>query len=209
MQHSKVAAVLMTILAFLLVFNQWQLESLHQSMVGMNNSIMAQQTTDQQTAASPQESNDLVVLAQQILPRGVPPIYGAELGVSFDDPAAAIPILSRSEQDTRPNKLTGEKLERYIKIGQMTSCEFCCGAKTMVFPDGRKACGCDHSAAMRVEVAYLLDQYGDQATRQQILIESNKWKAVFFPGPTTQKCAATNGLITAPTQGLQQQFRGC
>ena len=213
MQKSTLPIVLMSTLALVLIFNQSQLGILRQIIVentteGIETGPVAGNGNVSGNSNS-QPGIDLVALAKNFLPFGIPPVYGAELKVSFDDPVAAINVLAQYEQDTRPNKLTGEKLERYIKIGQSTACEFCCGATTMVFPDGSKACGCAHSAAMRGVVAYLLDQYGDQATDQQILIEANKWKAVFFPGPTTQKFAATNGLITAPTQGLQQQVGGC
>ncbi len=213
MQKPNLPIILMSVLALLLIFNQSQISSLHQLL----NKDMASDTA--QTPAVAKNSNpanqsavDLAAIAKQILPFGIPPVYGAELKVSFDDPAAAMPILAQYEQDTRPIKLTGEKLERYVRIGQMTSCEFCCGATTMVFPDGRKACACAHSAAMRGVVAYLLEN--TDWTDQQILNEATKWKATFFPGPMVQKFAIANGLINPATsesqsQGLQQQVGGC
>ena len=211
MTKSKLPVILMGILALTLVFNQWQMSLLHQLMKDNmpDNVANAQEIPASQTAAA---SVDLTALAKQILPFGIPPVYGAELKISFDDPVTAIEALAPHEQDIRPVKLTGEKLERYIRIGQMTSCEFCCGATTMVFPDGRKACACAHSAAMRGVVAYLLEN--TDLTDQQILNEANKWKAVFFPGPMVEKIAIANGLIKPATtgaqqSGLQQQVGGC
>jgi len=204
-------AISMSVLAALLIFNQFQILSLHNMMMSQNDNTEvagAQQVNN--TANTPTKPNiDLSAIAKQILPTGIPAAYGAELGVSFDDAAASIAKLAPYEQDTRTNKLTGEKLARYIKIGQQTACEFCCGARTLVFDDGRKACGCAHSTAMRGVVAYLLDNYGDTMTDQQILAEANKLKAVYFPGPTVQKYAAANGLLGKPAQGLQQQVGGC
>ncbi|OGY46253.1 MAG: hypothetical protein A2744_04650 [Candidatus Buchananbacteria bacterium RIFCSPHIGHO2_01_FULL_44_11] len=214
MQKSTLPIVLMSTLALVLIFNQSQLGILRQIIVentteGIETGPVAGNGNVSGNSNS-QPGIDLVALAKNFLPFGIPPVYGAELKVSFDDPVAAINVLAQYEQDTRPNKLTGEKLERYIKIGQSTACEFCCGATTMVFPDGSKACGCAHSAAMRGVVAYLLEN--TNMTDQQILGEANKWKAVFFPGPMTQKFAVANGLISpanASAQGLQQQVGGC
>lgn len=212
MVNNKLTITLMSTLALLLIFNQFQIVSLHKLMTSEENTPLAQanaQPASNKSANSAKPSVDLAALARQILPAGIPPVYGAELGVSFDNAAAAINVLAPYEQDTRKVKLIGEKLSKYIDIGQRTSCEFCCGATTMVFPDGSKACGCAHSAAMRGVVAYLLDN--TDMTDSQILAEANKWKAVFFPGPTIQKVAAANGLLGSPaqSQGLQQQVGGC
>jgi len=212
MTNNKLNIGLMSALALLLIFNQFQIVSLHTLMTSGADVPLAQ-ASDQPTASMPgnntKPSVNLAALAKQILPTGIPPVYGAELGVSFDNAAAAINVLAPYEQDTRGVKFTGEKLSRYVDIGQRTSCEFCCGATTMVFPDGSKACGCAHSAAMRGVVAYLLDN--TDMTDNQILAGANKWKAVFFPGPMVQKVAAANGLIGSPAQGqgLQQQVGGC
>lgn len=160
------------------------------------------------TAASGVLPADIAAAADKLLTRGAPLVYGAKLGVSFDNPAAAINILSPFEQDTRPDKLTGTLLQRYIAIGQRTACEFCCGATTLVFPDGSKACACAHSAAMRGVIAYLLTTQGNTMSDQQILEEANKWKAVFFPGPTVQKYLASQGQ-GATDSALPTQVGGC
>ncbi len=208
MPSNKLTLSLMLFLAALLIFNQFQISYLHKMMkVNMEAKDVLAQTVSLSAAAG--GGTDIAALAAKILPSGIPPVYGAELGVSFDRAAEAIPVLSRYEQDTRPDKLSGEQLARYVKIGQMTSCEFCCGARTMVFNDGRKACACAHSAAMRGAVAYLIDKHGDM-TDQQILGEANKWKAVFFPGPMVQRYAAANGLLEGGGTGaLEQQVGGC
>lgn len=206
---NKITIPLMSVLVALLIFNQFQAVSLHAMMKAHHNSLALSEEVqeDGSEMASNKPSVDFVELAKKILPTGIPVAYGAELGISYDNAAASIPILAPYEQDTREVKLTGEKLERYIKIGMSATCEFCCSAKTMVFPDGRKACGCAHSAAMRGVVAYLLDN--TDMTDQEILVEANKLKAVYFPGPTIQKYAAANGLIDTSTQGLQRQVGGC
>lgn len=211
MLNTKLSISLMSVLAALLIFNQFQVASLHNMMMSQSdNPIAAGAQQANNNASTPAKPGiDLSAIAKQILPTGIPTAYGAELGVSFDNAAAAISVLAPYEQDTRSDKLIGEKLERYINIGQQTACEFCCGATTLVFPDGNKACGCAHSAAMRGVVAYLLDNYGDSMTDEEILKQANDWKAVFFPGPTVKKAAAAGGQFGASDKGLEKQVGGC
>lgn len=209
MLNKKFILTAMIVIALLLVVNQWQIMSL-KNLLPAEGMEMPEQplalNANNQTGSS--LATEVKAIAAKIVAQGVPPVYGAELNVSFDQAAAAISILSQYEQDTRTDKLTGQKLERYIKIGQSISCEFCCTAKTMVFPDGRKACGCAHSAAMRGVAAYLLDNYGQQMSDNQILTEVSKWKSVFFPGPTVNKYLAQSGQGNQAA-GLQQQVGGC
>jgi hypothetical protein len=62
---------------------------------------------------------------------------------------------------------------------------------------------------MRGVAAYLLDNYGDQLSDEEILAEVAKWKAVFFPGSTVQKYLSQQGAGGASAAGLQQQVGGC
>ena len=195
--NNKISIFFMGIMIAVLAMNQFQINSLHKMMLDQHGSMnqsadsvaSGAQVKGQSTGQSAQE------IASKILPKGVPGGYGAELAVSFDNAAGAINVLAPFEQDTRENKLEGEMLERYIAMGQQATCEFCCGATTMTNPDGTKACGCAHSAAMRGIVAYMLENYGNEMSNEQILEEVHKWKAVFFPGPTVEKYMAVNGQI--------------
>jgi len=209
MKSYKLTYGFYTVLILVLVFNQFQLHALHILFAQMTNvqttSVVAAQNNTIGSAAS--SATNLTEFAKQIMPSGIPPAYGAELGVSFDNAAAAIPNLAPYEQDSRSEKLTGDLLERYIRIGQQTACEFCCTAKTLVFPDGRKACGCAHSAAMRGVIAYLLEH--TNMTDQEILTEATKWKTRFFPGPMIERYATKNGLPEFEVQTLQRQVGGC
>lgn len=191
-------------LAFALLLNQWQLAVLHKHI--QNARAAGAQMSASATAGAP-PAGVVQRALQELVARGVPAVYGAELNVSFDDAAAAIAVLSRYEQDARADKLSGEALERYIDIGSRISCEFCCTARTMVFSDGRKACACAHSAAMRGVAAYLLTTYPDMSN-QQVYNEVAKWKSAFFPGPTVQKALAGQGGGGAAS-GLPPQVGGC
>ena len=205
--NNKISIFFMGILIAVLAMNQFQINSLHKMMLA-NHSSMNQQSSPGAQAQSVSVGESADQVAAKILPKGVPAGYDAELAVSFDNAAAAINVLAPFEQDTRENKLEGENLERYIAMGGQATCEFCCGARTMVNPDGTKACGCAHSAAMRGISAYMLENYGNLMSNDQILEEVNKWKAAFFPGPTVEKYMAASGQGGSGA-GLQGQVGGC
>ncbi len=126
-----------------------------------------------------------------VLAKGVPPVYGLELGVSFDDPVAGMDVLKNFDPTYGNNKivLQGADLQRYIKIGTVPSiaCEYCCGATTLVSPSGDAACGCAHSWAMRGLMAYLIKNHGSEYTDEQITQQAMRWKALFFPKQMVKK----------------------
>ena len=134
------------------------------------------------------------VSASEIIPKGIPKVYGSELGVSYDDISpndqrkadATIGILSNLDNTIT---LTGDDLQRYIKIGSEIACEYCCGAETLVFSNGQPACGCAHSYSMRGLAKYLIKNHGTEFTDDEILEELGKWKVLFFPGVHEQKAA--------------------
>lgn len=127
-----------------------------------------------------------------VLPAGVPAIYGRDMGISFDDVSANNPqkadaTIKKLGAYDNSITLSGDKLQRYITIGSQISCEYCCGAESIIFPDGSAACGCAHSYAMRGLAKYLLQNHADQYTDDQILEELGKWKTLFFPGKMIAK----------------------
>lgn len=132
-----------------------------------------------------------IVSASEIIPTGVPDFYGKELGISYDDVSASnsqladqtIKVMSNIDRTTT---LEGDDLQRYIKIVSEISCEYCCGANSIIFDDGRAACGCAHSYAMRGLGKYLILNHPDMSD-DEILSELGKWKVLFFPGIHEQK----------------------
>jgi len=130
------------------------------------------------------------VSASEIIPEGTPNIYGDELGVSYNDVSISNPKLAdqtiKKLAAYEDKQLTQEQMQRYIKIGSSISCEYCCGAKSIIFSNGEKACGCAHSYAMRGLAKYLLINHPDM-TDEEILNEMGKWKVLFFPGIHEQK----------------------
>jgi len=124
------------------------------------------------------------VSALKIIPSGVPGIYGEELRISYDDVSPSNPRLADSTiarlRRYENLELNSEEIARYIKIGSSISCEYCCGAKAIIFSNGKRACGCAHSYAMRGLTKYLL-RYHPEVSNEEILSELGKWKVLFFP----------------------------
>lgn len=162
--YSTITFALLGLLALLLITNQVQL----MSITGASSSI----TT---------------VSASSVIPKGVPGVYGNELGISYDGVSPNNAQLADQTIGVMANldrtlELQGSNLERYIKIVSEISCEYCCGAKSIIFENGESACGCAHSFAMRGLAKYLIIEHPNEFTDDEILSELSKWKVLYFPG---------------------------
>ena len=118
-----------------------------------------------------------------VVSHGVPAIYGQELAVSFDAVQQSINVMKQFDPAYGPQKITlaGDDLQRYINVGLKISCEYCCGAKSIVFNNGQAACGCEHSQAMRGLLAYLITKHASEYSDDELLRELARWKGMFFP----------------------------
>lgn len=127
-------------------------------------------------------------IRSEVIPSGVPDVYGKKLGVSFDKVQESMNKMRGfgPTYGTEDKKivLEGSELERYIKIGEQTACQYCCGVKTLVKEDGKAACGCAHSIVMRGLAAYLIKNHSDRLSDDEILAEIKEWQKVFFPKQT-------------------------
>jgi len=160
-----------------------------------------------------------IVSASQITPTGVPAIYGEELGITYDDVSpydqqkadATIRLLGNID---KVESIEGADLERYIDIlynmHYGISCEYCCGARSIIFENGQPACGCAHSYAMRGLTKYLIKYHGDELTDEQIFTEVGKWKVLFFPGILEGKAQimASQGIDTDYINLTSNLYRG-
>lgn len=147
------------------------------------------------TTGTGQVTQTVTVPASEIMPTGLPRVYGEELKISYDDISAQNPQLADATirklgQIDVDETLQGEQLQRYISIASLISCEYCCGAESVIFSNGDAACGCAHSYAMRGLAKYLIKYHGDEFTDSEILEEMGKWKVLFFPDIHMQKAAA-------------------
>jgi len=160
-------------------------------------------------------SGESIVSASEIIPKGVPAIYGKELGVNFDEvspdnPRGANANIAILKNLDKTITLTGDDFQRYLNIASKTACEYCCGAKALIFSDGRPACGCAHSYAMRGLAKYLIKEHGDEYTDDEILTELGKWKVLFFPGINEQKAAVlkSKGIEVNYINLASNKYRG-
>ncbi|PIN89953.1 hypothetical protein COU60_02570 [Candidatus Pacearchaeota archaeon CG10_big_fil_rev_8_21_14_0_10_34_76] len=139
------------------------------------------------------------VSASEIIPEGIPAVYGASMGISYDDVSPNNPRLADATiaklSEYEDLQLNAEQLERYIMIAGSISCEYCCGAESIIFSNGERACGCAHSYAMRGLAKYLLIN-NPEMSDADILRELGKWKVLFFPGIHEQKAQVleANGI---------------
>jgi len=148
---------------------------------------------------SPSTSVLPLVSASEIIPSGIPLIYGSEMGLSYNDISplnqrladATISKLSQYES----MELNAEQLDRYIMVAGSISCEYCCGANSIIFENGERACGCAHSYAMRGLAKYLITEH-PEISDEEVLSELGKWKVLFFPDIHEQKAAVlkANGI---------------
>src|SRR3990172_1873417 len=126
-------------------------------------------------------------LKSEVIPSGVPAVYGQELNASFNADTDSMTAVLRRYED---HPLDEKQMERYKDIGLRISCEYCCGVKAIIFENGERACGCAHSYAMRGLAKYLILNHADEYTNDEILMELGKWKATFFPKQTISKAVA-------------------
>ena len=173
---TKILAVMIGILLLFAVYNGYKISNIKQTVGGGSTSA-----TNTNAFAS-------------IIPTGIPVVYGAELDVSYDDVSARTPqkadaTIGKLGNLDRTLTLSGDNLKRYVAIGSKISCEYCCGAASIIFKDGTPACGCAHSYAMRGLAKYLLTKHGSEFSDEQILEELGKWKVLFFPDVHMQKAS--------------------
>lgn len=203
MLRSQKLVIINFIFLFALILNL----SLHQVILGQINSQLGIKSVlaarinslSKSQVANAQLSGEIMADSIKLtIAEGVPEIYGAELGVSFNEAQAMIDVLKEYDPTYGQKKivLAGEKLRRYIDVGLRISCEYCCSAKAIINPTGEAACGCAHSKAMRGLAAYLIQNHGTEYTNDEILRELARWKGIYFPKQMVQK-------MSSQLQGMQ------
>ncbi|MFQ6010487.1 MAG: hypothetical protein ACE5J7_05225 [Candidatus Aenigmatarchaeota archaeon] len=142
-----------------------------------------------------------------IIPQGTPD-YGAQLGVSYDDPVNG---LSKLHQTYSSLQLTGADQERYVSIVTKTvgiSCEFCCGVGAVgADANGDPICGCQHNPALLGLTKWLVKN--TDYTDQEIVKEALKWKALFFPQKMVETTLAVAGTDASSVANLPGMVGGC
>ena len=193
-RNFSLLVVLLGILVVISAYNQYQIWTLS-SLVSAKAASAAAAALATSSAYNTSTTNtSTTVSLADVRPKGTPAIYGNELGVRYDDvsadnPTSANQAIQKLAAKDREITLESTDQQRYIKIASEISCEYCCGAQSIIFSNGQPACGCAHSYAMRGVAKYLIKNHGSQFTDDQILEELGKWKVLFFPGIHAQKAA--------------------
>lgn len=172
-----------------MAFNQLQITDVQYGMTRYSAAAVAG-TVASVTGSAPSSGGsggNVQAMMARIIPKGIPAIYGSELGVSYDDPVSAMKVMAPMDDGIT---LTAEQNARYVKIASQISCEYCCGAESIIFPNGQAACGCQHSYTMRGLAKYLLTKHGTEYSDEQVLEELGKWKTLFFPKQILTKALA-------------------
>ncbi|MBI5391763.1 hypothetical protein HZB00_02050 [Candidatus Woesearchaeota archaeon] len=178
--------VLVAIIGILLAFNQYQLATLSPgSTFGVSSSSIPLEGGFKVKNPTGDAVQDAI---NTIITTGTP-TYGPELGVTFDDPVKSLNILASLHGKLPTASLTPQEKERYIAVGTKISCEFCCGAPSVVDQQGRDLCGCAHAQSFMGLSKYLIKNHPDWSN-EQILTELTKWKSLYYPKNMVEKAAA-------------------
>ncbi len=121
-------------------------------------------------------------LVNNVVPSGTP-WYGAEAGVSFDDPIAAQQLWAKG----RSIQLDSSQEERWGRIVNSFTCDYCCGSPQQ--PTVITRCGCAHAAAAQGMAKWFIQNYGDKYSDEEIYGELARWYALWYPGPTVKRIA--------------------
>ena len=123
-----------------------------------------------------------------LIPTGTPE-WGPEIGVSYDDPVNSLNRLASLHRQVPTGSLSAEEKQRYIDINTRISCEFCCGAPSVVDNNGRDLCGCSHALSFMGLSKYIIKTHPEY-TNEEILLELTKWKSLYYPRNMVEKGAA-------------------
>ena len=147
-----------------------------------------------------------------MFPTGTPD-YGADLGVSFDDPIGSLTTLSKMYRPLKAEvqKNNPEAWQRFFTLAQKPvgiSCEYCCGITSVgINKNGDSACGCQHNPAL-LTVALYLTTYTDYS-EGDILREVMRWKTLFFPKDMIGLGMTVAGGDTSALEDLPGMVGGC
>lgn len=147
---------------------------------------LVEQSTITEVPANPNTGDHLADAKVVMIPTGVP-FYAPE-GVSFDDP-----INAQNKWGAYENSITlsGDLQTRYNQLIGTFTCNYCCGGPTNITTVSR--CGCRHAKAWRGFFKYMLQNYGDQYTDEQLKGEAFRWSGIWYPAGVLQDYLLATG----------------
>ncbi len=143
-------------------------------------SIVKPLPTISELSITPSTGDVVQDLLNNIVPTGTP-WYGQEAQVSFDDP-----ITSQKNWATyRSLELSSAEEERWNRIVNSFTCDYCCGSPQN--PTIITRCGCAHSAAAQGMAKWFIKDYGDKYSDEEIYGEMARWYALWYPKGTIER----------------------
>ena len=128
-----------------------------------------------EVSANPNSGNALADAKVVMIAAGKP--FYAPDDVAFDDPINAQKKWGVFETSI---KLSTEQETRYQKlISTMMTCSYCCGSANNVTMN--KNCGCAHAKAVRGFYRFMITNFGDKYSDEQLVGESHRWYALWYP----------------------------
>ncbi|HCE30976.1 hypothetical protein A2778_05510 [Candidatus Daviesbacteria bacterium RIFCSPHIGHO2_01_FULL_40_24] len=128
-----------------------------------------------EVSANPNSGNALADAKVVMIATGKP--FYAPDDVAFDDPINAQKKWGVFETSI---KLSTEQETRYQKlISTMMTCSYCCGSANNVTMN--KNCGCAHAKAVRGFYRFMITNFGDKYSDEQLVGESHRWYALWYP----------------------------
>ncbi len=136
--------------------------------------ILVEQPTITEVLANP-NTGDVLADAKVVMQASGKPFYAPD-DISFDDPINA---QKKWGSLVGSISLSGELDSRYQKLISTMVCSYCCGGPTSVTTINR--CGCAHARAVQGFFKYMLQNYGDKYSDDQLLGEAHRWYAIWYP----------------------------
>ena len=192
-KKTSMIALFVALTAVILLVNQWQIMALS-DLTGSSSG------SSKGTKLNVKLSGDVVQDAiKAVIPTGTP-LYGPEIGVSFDDPVNSLNLLAKLDNTIPTASLTEAEKTRFINVGTKIACEYCCSAPAVIDENGRSLCGCSHAASFRGLAKYLIKNHPTEWTDDEILLELTRWKSLYYPKNMVEKAVAAleNDLDLTP-----------
>lgn len=158
---------------------------------------LVEQPTITEVSANP-NTGDALADAKVVMIATGKPFYAPD-DISFDDPINAQKKWGAYEQSI---KLSGSLQSRYDTLISTMVCSYCCGSPTNVTLN--KNCACAHAKAVRGFYKYMLQTYGDKYTNEQLVGESHRWYAIWYPKGMLEDYL----LATGKSSALPHQTHG-
>ncbi len=144
------------------------------------NSIVKPLPTISELSVVPSTGDAVQDLLNNIVPTGTP-WYGEEAGASFDDPIAA----QHKWATYRSLQLTSAEQDRWNRIVNSFTCDYCCGSPQN--PTIITRCGCAHSSAAQGMAKWFVKYYGGSYSDEEIYGEMARWYALWYPKGTIER----------------------